>query len=207
MFLWGMTMKWVTASSDSCLFVAAILMSSTLCAQQATTPAPAATPAPQPAAAPASISSSLGVIVFPAKNQTPAQQSTDEGYCFGWAKTQTNIDPMAPAPQQPVSPQTSPAPSTAGNGAPVKGAAGGAAAGAAIGAVAGNAGKGAAIGATTGALTGIAAKRRAQQDAAQQSKQAQANDTAQTQAAAAQQKATYNKAFSACMEGKGYTAK
>ena len=37
--------------------------------------------------------------------------------------------------------------------------------------------------------------------------QAQANAAAQAQAAAAQQKATYNKAFTACMEGKGYTAK
>jgi hypothetical protein len=206
-------MKWVSAGRNSCRFVAALLMSSALCAQQAAAPAPAkqaaaqppAQPAAEPAASPAGISSSLGVVVFPAKNQTPKQQSTDEGYCFGWAKTQTGIDPMAPAPQQSVS--TSPATPTAGNGAPVRGAAGGAAAGAAVGAIAGDAGKGAAIGATTGVLAGAAAKRRAKQEAAQQDQQAQANATAQVQAAAAQQRATYNKAFTTCMEGKGYTAK
>ena len=36
---------------------------------------------------------------------------------------------------------------------------------------------------------------------------AQALSEAQAQAAIAQQKATYNKAFTACMEGKGYTVK
>ena len=34
-------------------------------------------------------------MVFPAKNQTPGQQNTDEGFCFGWAKNQSGIDPMA----------------------------------------------------------------------------------------------------------------
>src|SRR5215469_2410390 len=178
----------------------------TLPAQQ---PAPAksaaAAPMAAPAAAPSStLSSSLGLYVFPSKNQTASQQSTDEGACFGWAKSQTGIDPMnvsAEPTQASAGSQTSQAQSSsAGSGAGAKGAVGGAAAGAAFGAIAGNAGKGAAIGATTGVLAGGAAKRRAQQDAAAQQQQ-------QAQTAVAQQKATYNKAFSACMEGKGYTVK
>ena len=40
-----------------------------------------------------------------------------------------------------------------------------------------------------------------------QQQQAQANADAQVKAAADAQKQTYNKAFTACMEGKGYTAK
>jgi hypothetical protein len=170
------------------------------------TPAPA-TAAPAAAAGPqGSLSSSLGVFVFPAKNQTATEQSTDEGACYGWAKSQTGIDPMniqPPAPEQPSQQDAS----NSGGGERVRGAARGAAAGAAIGAIAGNAGTGAAAGAAAGTMAGGAAKRRGQQEAAAQQQQQQAAAAQQQQAAIAQQKATYNKAFSACMEGKGYTVK
>src|SRR5262249_29852627 len=90
-----------------------------------------------PSATPKSLSSSLGVYVFPAKNQTPDQQNQDEAACFAWAKEQTGIDPTAPpaapAPAQGQSAQAPPPNPSKGSGA--KGAAGGAAAGAAIGAV------------------------------------------------------------------------
>jgi hypothetical protein len=56
-------------------------------------------------------------------------------------------------------------------------------------------------------MAGGAAKRQAKRDAASQQQQQQAAAEQQAQAAIAQQKATYNKAFSACMEGKGYTVK
>jgi hypothetical protein len=156
-------------------------------------------------AAQQSLSSSLGVSVFPAKHQTATQQNEDEGFCFSWAKTNTGIDPMAPPPQVAAQPAQDPA--TAGQGEGARGAVRGAAAGAAIGAIAGDAGKGAAIGATTGVLAGGARRRNAQGQAAQQNQQAEADAAAQSQAIAAQRKAAYNKAFSACMEGKGYTAK
>ena len=42
-------------------------------------------------------STSIGVVVFPAKGQTPQQQSQDEGECYAWSKGQTGVDPMAPA--------------------------------------------------------------------------------------------------------------
>src|SRR3954471_9282596 len=77
----------------------------------AATPAAAAAPAAQPAPAPASQpaapttaaapaaqpgpSASLGLYVFPAKNQTPEQQSQDEQACYAWAKDQSGIDPTA----------------------------------------------------------------------------------------------------------------
>lgn len=171
---------------------AALLLSTSLSAQQ-------------PAAA-SSLSSSLGLYVFPAKNQNAQQQATDETGCFGWAKTQTNIDPMA------IKPQVSSAPppassSNPGSGSVARGAVGGAVAGTAIGAVAGNTGKGAAIGATAGALSGIGARRHAEQQAQQQQQQASAAQQQQAQDSIAQQKATYNRAFGACMEGKGYTVK
>jgi len=168
---------------------------------------------PTPSSTPKSLSSSLGVYVFPAKNQTPDQQNQDEAACFSWAKEQTGIDPLAPpptaAPAQGQSSQAPPPNPAKGSGA--KGAAGGAAAGAAIGAVAGDAGEGAAIGATAGAIRGRRQGKKAQKQAEAQQQQAQAQQQQQAQATAQQQqdtrKATYNKAFSACLEGKGYTVK
>ena len=60
---------------------------------QAVAQAPAT---PPPASKP--ISTSLGMVVFPAKGQTPQQQSQDEGECYAWSKGQTGVDPMAPPP-------------------------------------------------------------------------------------------------------------
>jgi hypothetical protein len=170
-------------------------------------------PATAAATDPGALSSSLGLYVFPAKNQAPKTQSTDEASCFGWAKTRTGIDPMAIKPQTAAAPQQASAasPSDAGKGAVAGGAVKGALLGTAVGAIAGDAGKGAAIGATTGVVAGAGAKRRAKsQAAAAQQQQQAAADQAAAQAAAAsvaQQKSDYNKAFSACMEGKGYTIK
>src|SRR5205823_2736231 len=86
----------------------AVTLSWAVSAQQLATPATSAAQAPAPSAAPASLSSSLGVIVFPAKSQTPTQQSSDEGACYTWAKTNTGIDPMAPV--QPAAVQPTPDP-------------------------------------------------------------------------------------------------
>ena len=180
---------------------AALLMSLSLQAQQREAAAPAAAPAAGP------LSSSLGVYVFPAKGQAPEQQSNDETACFGWAKTQTGIDPLAIKPQVAATTQPSSSTSNAGSGAVAKGAVGGAVMGTAVGAIAGNTGKGAAIGATVGVFSGAGAKRQAQQQAAAEQQQAAAQQQQAAQASVAEQKATYNRAFAACLEGKGYTVK
>lgn len=156
-----------------------------------------------------SLSSSLGVVVFPAKGQTADKQSADEGECFTWSKTQTGFDPMNPAASAPPPPQQAAAPPPPPpSGQRVRGAARGAAAGAVIGEVADDdAGKGAAIGATVGVMKGGAEKRKqaaaAQQQAAQQQQQA----TAQQQAAINEQAGLFKKGFGACLESKGYTVK
>ena len=138
-----------------------------------------------------SISSSLGVVPYPSKGQSAKQQSSDEGQCYTWAKQQTGIDPVATA-SAPTK-QEGPA---VGGGERVRGAAGGAAGGAVIGAVAGNAGKGAAIGAVAGTMVG---GHRARQNKAAREQQAEQNKSATLQ--------QFNKAFGACMEGRGYTVK
>jgi len=139
------------------------------------------------------ISKKLGMYVFPNDNQDAATQETDEIACYKWAKSQSGIDPMnitVEAEQVETGP----------DGSAVRGAARGAAAGAAIGAIAGDAGKGAAIGAAAGGMGGVRGKRTG--DAQQQQKNEQ-SAVQQEQA----MKAEFNKAFSVCMEGKGYTIK
>jgi len=140
------------------------------------------------------ISKSLGLYVFPSNNQDQATQEADEMACFKWAKEQSGYDPLNPPKYVPNQVDQS------ADGSAVRGAARGAAGGAAIGAIAGDAGEGAAIGAVVGGVRG-----RRQKKASDQQQQ-QANNNAAA-AASTDAKNDYNKAYSACMEGKGYTVK
>jgi YMGG-like Gly-zipper len=128
---------------------------------------------------------------YPSKGQSQQQQQNDEGACYSWAKSNTGIDPAVLANQPP--PPSGPA---VGGGERIRGAARGAAGGAAIGAIAGDAGKGAAIGAAGGTMVGGARARNNRQAAA-------ASSQAQTQGSMD----TFNRAWSACMEGRGYSVK
>jgi len=137
------------------------------------------------------------LIIFPAKGQSAEQMEKDKTECYTWAKQQTGVDPIAMAQAQA---SAAPATSTAPQGeAVVKGAAKGAAAGAVVGAIAGDAGKGAAIGAAAGGMSGGARNRG--KAAAAEDAQKQADEKMK------QDIANYNRAFTACLEGKGYTVK
>lgn len=138
------------------------------------------------------ITKKVGLYVFPAKSQTAEQQEKDKSDCYTWAVQQTGYDPINPtvvtAKQVPAGP----------DGAGVAGAAGGAAVGAAIGAISGDTGKGAAIGAVSGAVLG-----RRRGNMAKASAQGQANnEAAQTNK---NLEDGFKKAFTACLEAKGYT--
>jgi outer membrane lipoprotein SlyB len=151
----------------------------------------AQTPAPAPKS---SFAKSLGIYIFPAKNQDQATQDKDDADCYRWAVDQSGVDPINPTKVEAAKVDTSP------DGTAVVGAAKGAAAGVAIGAIAGDAGKGAAIGAVAGGLAGRRAK--VAGDAQQQQKNEQA--AAQQQTAMSD---SFKKAYTVCMEGKGYTVK
>ncbi|MDZ7635173.1 MAG: glycine zipper family protein [Bacteroidales bacterium] len=140
------------------------------------------------------ISQQMKLYVYPTKQQSQQQQKEDEFECYKWAVEQSGIDPLNLPKKEPVPVQSGP------SGGAVKGAAKGAAAGVAIGAIAGDPGKGAAIGATAGAMKGASQGQQAQ---AQQNQKAQANAAASDQA----MKDSFIKAFTVCMEGKGYTIK
>jgi uncharacterized protein YcfJ len=165
-------------------------------AKPAVAPAPIATSSAPPSTAPATtqpISQSLGLVVYPAKGQAASQQSVDEQECYNWAKSQTGIDPQAPAPAAAPPAESKP------GGQRLKSAARGAAAGAVIGEVADNdAGDGAKVGATAGVLAG---GRQARED--KRTHEQQAKD--EVQAAQTEQQTTFKKAVGTCMQGRGYT--
>lgn len=140
------------------------------------------------------ISQSMKLYVYPSKGQSKQQQKNDEFECYKWAVEQSGIDPLNLPKVEAPPPQTGP------TGGAVKGAAKGAAAGAAIGAITGDAGQGAAVGAVAG---GLAGRRQGKQAQAQQNQQTQAN----TAAAEQEMNDSFKKAFSVCIDGKGYTIK
>jgi len=120
-----------------------------------------------------------GVFVYPAKGQSEEQTDKDKGECYQWGVKQTGYDPARPAE----------VPKDTGPGV-LGGAAGGAALGAIGGAIAGSPATGAAIGAAVGGIFGGVkssdAKRKAEE----------------------RQQAAYGawrKAYTACLEGRGYT--
>ena len=163
-------------------------------------------PASAPAAPSKPISTSLGVVVFPAKGQTPQQQGKDEGECFTWSKGQTGVDPTAPPPPPPAAVAQEPAQKAGGERA--RGAARGAAAGAVVGEIANDdASEGAAIGAAAGAMKGGSQKRKNKAEAQSQAEAATQQQAADQKAAHQQQLDLFNKGFGACMEGRGYTVK
>jgi hypothetical protein len=134
--------------------------------------------------------------VYPAKGQSQQQMEKDKFDCYNWAKQQSGFDPMQ-------GPQAAPPPPEETGGQVVGGAARGAALGAIGGAIAGDAGKGAAIGAATGGGLGAMRRRsewRYEQDRYQ-------NQVEQQQAQYQQGRDQYERAYSACMEGRGYTLK
>jgi len=140
------------------------------------------------------------LVIFPAKGQTKEQMEKDKYDCYTWAKQETGFDPMQVQPPA----QSPPAQPQGPTGERVKGAARGAAIGAVAGEIANDdAGKGAAAGAAAGAMVGgMKTRQNRRQQAQAQEQQAQQQD-----AVYEQKRSTYNRAYSACMEGKGYTVK
>jgi len=139
------------------------------------------------------------LMIFPAKGQSEEQLEKDKFECYSWSKKQTGFDPMVipkatePPPQQ-----------QAKRGGAVRGAAGGAIAGAAIGKITGNSrSDGAKYGAAAGGLTGgmrQSGQKRSDQQAQAQWEKEQADNYMKN-------RNNYNRAYGACLEGKGYTVK
>lgn len=132
--------------------------------------------------------------VYPNKGQSAQQTEQDKYACYEWARQQTGFDPMNAQASAPPPPPSQP------SGGVARGALRGAVGGAIIGEVAdGDAGKGAAAGAVVGGMMGGMRQREARrQQEAQYQQQA---------AASAGSADAYNRAFAACLEGRGYTVR
>ena len=141
------------------------------------------------------ITYSQEVFVYPAKGQSAEQQTLDKAQCADWAKQQTGFDPMNP-PKAEV--------------AQVEDKSGGASArGLARGAIVGSVvGKATNLKRTESAAAGAVIGSVRSGKSAQAQQQAQANQTQQqAQADMAKSRDTYHRAYKACLEGRGYTAK
>jgi len=139
-------------------------------------------------------------MIYPAKGQSSQQMEGDKNECYGWAKNNSGFDP--------ANPPTSAGPaSTAGSSSNLqnatRSAARGAAVGAIAGAIAGDAGNGAAIGAAVGGTGGAFKNRRLSRN----DQQAQQQHAQQQAANIGQMRAQYDKAYAACLEGRGYSVK
>ena len=151
-----------------------------------------------------SLSSAMGVSVFPADGQDSVQQSKDEAECYTWAEDDSGVDPFQLQKQQDASQaqsdeQLAAAEQAQGGGGVVKGAA----AGAIVGELAGNdVGHSAAVGAAIGGVANRRRNRMAQDQAEQVEKQA-----ASTAQATEQQIERFMNGFTACLEAKDYVAK
>jgi hypothetical protein len=128
-------------------------------------------------------------FIFPNDGQDQEQQDMDEFQCIRISRDRTGFDPMATPTATTRAPET--------QGGAVGGAARGALLGTAVGAVSGNAGRGLRTGAAAGGLMG--GMRRADSNARQD--QWAREETANYQ----RNRANWTRAFTACMESRGYT--
>jgi len=130
------------------------------------------------------------LMIFPSDGQSEEQQEQDRFACYNWAKGESGFDPMAPPTATAPPPQEQ-----AQKGGLMRGGA----RGAVVGGVAGDAGKGAAAGAAVGGMRRQDQKRK---EAAQRQQWEQ-----EQQRIYAENRNRYNRAYTACLEGKNYTVR
>jgi hypothetical protein len=138
------------------------------------------------------------LMIYPAKGQSSQQQEKDKFECYGFAKGQSGFDPMAPPTASTPAPQQE-----APKGGVGRGAVGGGLGGALVGAIAGDTKKGAAIGAVGGGLLGGARRSEQKQREAHNQQQWEQREVQNY----SQNRNNYNRAYAACLEGRGYTVR
>jgi hypothetical protein len=134
------------------------------------------------------------LYIYPAGGQSAEQMDKDKHECYKWAKNDTGFDPMA-------APTTTSAPPEGQkkSGGVVKGGLAGAATGAIIGDNRKATRRGAAAGGLIGGVRQSSHNTKVDQSQQQWEQQEASNY--------ANQRNNYNRAYSACLEGRGYTVK
>jgi hypothetical protein len=140
-------------------------------------------------------------IVYPAQGQSEDQIEKDKYQCYSWAKNQTGFDPM----KTPTTTSAPPGKEKEVWGAGKTGVAGGAGGAVVGGVAAGKKGalRGGLIGAAGGALIGGVRSSNQRKREEQNRKDWERKETNNY----AQARNEYNRAFGACMEGRGYSVK
>lgn len=142
--------------------------------------------------------------IYPAKNQSNDQLEKDRYECYLWATKETGYDPSVASRQR--EPQLVKVPvRNEKQGASVAGTVIGAIAGAAIGNDH-HRGDSAAVGAVLGTMVGSSVEAAGQQKAEAEA-HARAQRIADQQQAQAEGSDNYRRAFTACLEGRGYVVK
>lgn len=147
------------------------------------------------------------MYVYPAKGQSNAQLEKDRYECYLWATKTTGFDPTNETPQQKQAKVVRVPVHNEKQGAAIAGTVIGAIAGAALGA--GDRhdhGQAAIAGAAVGTMIGASVEQQGQIEA-QQKARSQAERIAQQQQSEQQGMDDYRRAFSACLEGRGYVVK
>ena len=142
----------------------------------------------------ASVSVQADLYVYPQKGQSAEQTDKDKHECYGWAKGKSGFDPMAAPKATTAAPKVEEK-----KGGVVKGAA----AGAVAGKVLGNSSKTTKKSAAAGAVVG-GAKQGSDNKKQQQAKADWEQKEASNYAA---NRNEYNRAYGACLEGRGYSVK
>ncbi len=156
-----------------------------------------------PVRAPAVASPPPPPAIYPARGQSERQLARDRFECYQWATRESGFDParaIATAPQPSVRVEPDP-PSGVGTATGVL-------AGAAIGAAVSNSrhnAEGAAVGALLGGIVGAASDSARSAQAAQIERDL--NRQSASQAMLDARGSAYQRAFSACLEGRGYTVR
>ena len=134
------------------------------------------------------------LMIFPNADQSTEKQEEDKFACYSWAKGETEFDPMAPPTATEAPPQQE-----ASKGGVGRGAVRGAAVGQLIGGDSDSTKSGAAAGAAGGGMR--------RNDQKRQEQQAQEQWEQEQQQIYAEKRNRYNRAYSACLEGKNYTVR
>ena len=138
------------------------------------------------------------LFIYPKDGQSEEQQEKDKFACYSWAKKESKFDPME------IPRASSAPPDKKATTKPLRRAARGAAIGAIVGEIADDdAGKGALIGASSGALFGGMQRRDQEQRQKKKEEEWEKKEAQKYQ----KKRDSYNRAYSACLEAKGYTVK
>ena len=142
------------------------------------------------------------MVIYPSQGQSNEQLEQDKFQCYSWSKNESGFDPMA----LPTTSEPPPA-KEAQQGGVARGAVRGTLAGGAIGAIAGNSKSDTRTGLRAGAATGALVGGMRRNNQVKKEDQQRKNWEQQQVNQYAQGRTNYNRAYAACMEGRGYSVK